>query len=301
MNPFYIITFFFIILILPLHAIEQQEKSYNLFNEGLSSPTTSNTDLSFLALGKNYPGKASVAKFDLPSNQYYFIADDLASFVLNPMKLISYENAFAWAIPVLLYAYDQPLYNFYSREVEPRARYLPLKFNDDFIFKSMQIVHIINGNLNNDEIRTLNYALGEAIVDAYFVSQATKHVFGRARPPAGLGPYSWFNFSLDPEGPYTSFFSTHATVYFSAATVLGKYLKNDLLGDLIGVMAYFSLEHHNHWLSDMLVGYLVGKCIGNYVWEKCSNRDLRDSWWIYPTFIPGEGEFYPAIGAWKFF
>ncbi|MFA5879534.1 MAG: phosphatase PAP2 family protein [Candidatus Margulisiibacteriota bacterium] len=274
----------------------------NLDASSLIDKNLENNQLKFSALevSQNTPASVIVTQ-NLPTSQYYFIADDLFWVVTNPIKFISDQNLYLWAVPAIMFAFDQPLYNFYSKDVEPVAKQWPIKFNDDFIFKSMQVVHLVNSALNNNDIRTVNYALGEAMVDAYFISQTVKHIFGRARPPTGLGPYSWFHFSLNPEGPFTSFFSTHATVYFSASTILGKYFKNEILGDLIGVLAFLSLEGHNHWVSDMVVGYLVGKCIGSYVWEKCSNRDLRDSWWIYPTFMPHEGQFYPAIGAWKFF
>ena len=137
------------------------------------------------------------------------------------------------------------------------------------------------------------------MTDALFIAQGLKHVFGRSRPNLTHdGPYSWGHGGFDIYGPYTSFPSSHATLYFACSTVLGKTLENEWLGDGIGAFAYFSLTGHNHWGSDMWIGYLLGKSIGNYVWDKQLNNNFSHQWFIYPTLTIRDDLYVPAVGVW---
>jgi hypothetical protein len=241
----------------------------------------------------------------------YIIADDLTDFVSHPYQnLISQQDLLLWTIPTLtLFIFDEEITNYYLTDLFPgwkqTAADIPLlaQNRDNLMFESVKALFFWENLYPNTELKKFVYSAGEAMIDSFFVSQSLKHVFGRARPVlANEGPHSWGNLAFDTGGPYTAFPSTHATVYFAFSTILGKSLHNETLGDFLGALNFFVLNgNHNHWMSDMWIGYLLGKSIGNYVWEKKSNQDLSDQWFVYPSFYPGEGNTFPVLCFWKMF
>ena len=247
-------------------------------------------------------------KKDSPFN--YIIVDDLWDFVSAPYKnIFSYHNILIWTVPIIiLLRLDGQLTQFYINEIETRIRYgreqgyIP-PLNDHIIFSALKSLHIYNASyLNDDRLYRFSYSASEAIIDSYFVAQSIKMIAGRARPVlSDKGPYSWFRPTLDPVGPDTSFPSLHATYYFAVSTIIGKSINNEVLGDFIGFVAFFSLAGHNHWISDMWIGYLLGKSIGYYVWYKNKNIDLHDKWWVHLEFRPNVVGPHPSICFTKVF
>lgn len=223
----------------------------------------------------------------------YIIVDDLWAFISAPYKnILSYHSAYVWTLPtIVFFAFDNELTNLYLNNIEPNVRYgvkegyiYPLY--DYMIFSSLKSVHILNSTyLNDNKLYRFTYSVSEAIVDSYFIAQGIKMITGRARPVlSNRDPYSWFNPSLDPLGTNTSFPSLHATYFFAVSTIIGKYLDNEIFGDVIGIVAFLSIPGANHWLTDIWIGYLLGKSIGYYVWHKNKNTDLRDKWWVHLEF-----------------
>ncbi len=158
----------------------------------------------------------------------------------------------------------------------------------------------MNANWQNKQVSQLTYLGARALLTSHFISQGLKHVVGRERPTHTDNPHNWFNYSdLDPFGPYSSFPSSHATWYFSFTTVAGKVYNRPVLADVVGVGLYFCLPNHNHWSSDMWMGYLLGKAIGNYTWRMGKDQDLEKQWFIYPFKVPNSN--YTGIGASKRF
>lgn len=255
----------------------------------------------FILLTSKFVVAQEVIKSPLCPSSNFMIADDLVTFVTTPNSLLKYHTLTMWTMPTLVFlAVDGPLTKSYEKDFKYTfANMIPV--SDQLIFDTLKGLYVMNTVWKNDDLNLFLYAEGEAILDAYFVSQSLKHVFGRQRPLNNDNPYNWGHIAFQPNGRYTSFPSTHSTVYFAASTVLGKSLKNELLGDFIGLIAFFSLTEHYHWASDIWVGYLLGKSIGNFVWDRKSKEDLRDQWWVYPTFYPNEGTYYPVIGVLRYF
>ncbi|MBT3261041.1 hypothetical protein HOC37_06095 [bacterium] len=263
--------------------------------------------------------------FDLKifSEKQYFVGNDLGDFIENPESLWGKESWFMWTIPTLvMFVYDRPLTQYYVDNLAPEwqsiaHRNWPLNFNrDDLLFEVNKYLFIYE-NLNpNPGLKRYVFCTSEALIDAFFVSQSLKHVFGRQRP-SGLArggnpgrdythitadPHNWFNFNFTPDGEFTSMPSTHGTVYFAHSTILGKAIDNELLGDVFGFLNYYIMPgNHMHWASDMWIGYVLGKAIGKYVWDRYEGEDLSDKWFVYPSFYPGEGRYYPVIAFWKMF
>ncbi len=208
----------------------------------------------------------------------------------------------------ILLGLDEKLTHFYINEIETAVRngreegYI-IRLDDRLIFSCLKNLYILNAfYLDNDKLYRFTYTASEAIVDSYFVAQSIKMITGRARPVlSDEGPNSWFHPTLDPFGKDTSFPSLHATYFFSLSTIIGKSIDNEILGDVIGFLSFFSVTGHNHWISDIWVGYLLGKSIGNYVWYKNRYVDLRDKWWVHLTFRPDFVTPHPTICVLKFF
>ncbi len=136
----------------------------------------------------------------------------------------------------------------------------------------------------------------KAIATSYLVSHLVlKSVFARKRPynpldgpypPEGLpdgfttnnwdfGNYSWPSLSSSREG--SSFPSFHFTMYFALARVLHRTWGNPWVAYgilLAGLLPDFDL--HNHWVSDMFMGAVIGTVIGEVIYKNFEKRVFGD-------------------------
>lgn len=121
----------------------------------------------------------------------------------------------------------------------------------------------------------------KAITYSYIITQVVlKTLFARQRPDLTLSnvndplerefsrnPYDFFNFHpirLKGGGYGTSFPSFHATAYFAVAKVLAMEFKNYWIPYTAVSIVFFSdLKAHQHWVSDMVAGGLLGTLIGH--------------------------------------
>ncbi len=226
------------------------------------------------------------------AEEQYWVANDLTKIVTSPGEsLFKYHSPWAWVgVTSLLFIVDQPVTHFYLKDIEPRVKQAQIEkvINDRNLFNFVYLLRQLNIDLQDDQLTQLSYLGGQALINSHFVAQSLKHVFGRARPVlTDSGPHDWGHLETDLFGPYTAFPSSHATWYFSFFTIAGKVYGNELGADLLGAAAYFSIVNHNHWSSDMWMGYLLGKAIGNYVWETGRNKPLAEQWFVFPVAMPG--------------
>ncbi|MEK6556978.1 MAG: phosphatase PAP2 family protein [Candidatus Margulisiibacteriota bacterium] len=224
----------------------------------------------------------------------YTLLNDLTDFAVSPSVLLRQHPLWLWTVPtVLMMANDQSLTDAYQNNIDKRIA--PL-MTDHVLYDIPQVLFVLNMILEDTELRHLVYCLGETLTDSLFVAQGLKHVVGRSRPYLTQdGPYSWGHGGTEIFGPYTSFPSSHATIYSSFFSTMGKYFKNELLWDGVGVATFVSLSGHNHWISDMWFGYLLGKAISGYVWDKNSGKNLEQNWWIYPSLSRTPNDDLPMI------
>lgn len=247
----------------------------------------------------------STAASSFPSQ--YHIMDDLKDFGFTPTTLTKQVPWYLWLGPtLLLYAYDKPLTDAYQQNVDAALRQNFHAVNGPFhmdhnIYWGLSALYVMNDYYKNERLRQLTYLGGEAMIDGWFVSQTLKFIIGRARPTSGESHLNWGRFDLRLFGPYSSMPSGHATVYFAFSTILGKVYEREWLGDLAGFTYYFLEVGHNHWMSDIWVGYLLGKAIGNYVWEKRVKNGDFGGWMIYPTFRNTSEGGFPYVSFWKIF
>lgn len=231
----------------------------------------------------------------------FFIFNDVYDLARQPFKLFEQHSPLFWAGTIgALFLVDEPLTDFYLDEVEPFFEQLniyPL-LRDKNIFSTLYMINTLSYQ-QDYLLYKATYLSCHALINATFIAQGLKHVFGRARPVlADEGAYSWFNMDFDIFGKYTSFPSSHSTLYFTLFSTFGKVYQNEPLFDLLGLGTFLIMVGHNHWISDMWTGYLLGKAISHYVVENYNHPNPYDDWFFYPTVVPGSNLF--AFGARKF-
>ena len=157
------------------------------------------------------------------------------------------------------------------------------------------------GVVANDERAQVAALLsGKALTYSYLTSHILlKAGFGRMRPEPDLvnftvptgdystSPFDFFkanSFNLRSTTLGTAMPSFHFTAYFSMARVYSGVYDNYLIPyTLAGALALQSAEDHNHWVSDMVAGALIGTGIGNVV---LSNYEDRKRGGLQGTFVP---------------
>ena len=136
--------------------------------------------------------------------------------------------------------------------------------------------------LNNKKGQTVAVNSFKSVAYSYVISHLLlKSVFARNRPQrplnddtSGLAPWTKDNwdfgnfhpvyFEAQVEG--TAFPSFHATFYFSVAKVFQMEYNNYWIPYTIATGVFLAdIKSHNHWVSDLLVGGLIGTIIGRAV------------------------------------
>lgn len=142
---------------------------------------------------------------------------------------------------------------------------------------------LITGNDRMQEASTL---ATKAIIESYVVSHLVlKTAFARHRPARPLGnqsetdrdsqypfvhsPLDWFNFHrpfFHSDAYGTGFPSFHATMYFSIASTMSRVYGNRWLpySLCVGALLY-DIRGHNHWVSELVMGAVIGEFIGKVV------------------------------------
>ena len=163
---------------------------------------------------------------------------------------------------------------------EGRA-YTWLKGNDAYM--SYPIIGLYLGSLitNNEKGQFASANAVKAIAYSTLVSQlALKTIFGRNRPNRPLDAANiqepWTNDNLDffnsreftvysaPEA--SAFPSLHATAFFAIAKVFQMEYDNYWIPyGFMSAIFLADVKGHNHWVSDMVVGGILGTLIGRSI------------------------------------
>lgn len=175
------------------------------------------------------------------------------------------------------------------------------------------IIGLYLGSLftNNEKGQFVGANAFKAVAYSTLITQVTlKTVFGRNRPESPLNtitkgdPFTSNNWDFfngrsntiiysDPKG--TGLPSMHVTTYFALAKVLQMEFDNYWIPySLMSVVFFSGVTGHQHWISDMVVGGIVGTLIGRSIvrssWkargilEKSKNRQLSLNY--IPQFSP---------------
>lgn len=142
------------------------------------------------------------------------------------------------------------------------------------------------------------FMIGASLAQS-IVTESVKRTFGRARPTADEGPYSFFN-----DGK-KSFFSGHSAEAFTIATVISEMYKEDypivpwVAYGVASVTAYARMHDKAHWASDVIIGAVAGHLITKLALNAMNgNKEGRGGFEIYPGIDPNTGTFM-VYAEWK--
>ncbi|KQC00223.1 phosphatase PAP2 family protein [Pedobacter sp. Hv1] len=220
---------------------------------------------------------------------------------------------------------DKITTKFLHEHIEPNVNYslpnISLVKNTDWLsgndaYMSYPIIGLYLGSLitNNEKGQYVALNAFKAVTHSIIISQLTlKTIFGRNRPNRPLNttaqnvkPWTTDNFDFfnkrdaylfsDIEG--SSFPSLHATAYFAIAKVFQMEYDNYWIPyGLMSIVFLADVKGHNHWVSDMAVGGIIGTIIGRSIvkssWKirygtperKKKNYSIN----FMPQFSPGMG------------
>lgn len=142
----------------------------------------------------------------------------------------------------------------------------------------------------NNKLKKAGLFMISSSLATSIVALAVKNTFGRERPRANKGPYSFFH----PGG--MSFYSGHTTEAFTLATVISELFKEDypvvpyVTYGVAAITAYARMHDNAHWASDVIVGAVAGHLITKLAMNVMnSNKDERNGVNIYPGTDPLTG------------
>jgi membrane-associated phospholipid phosphatase len=131
--------------------------------------------------------------------------------------------------------------------------------------------YIIGRHTNNSRARETGLLAGEAVIDGLIVSSALKVGTQRARPDADRERSEFFDGG-------SSFPSGHSVQAWAAATVIANeyHDRRKVQIAAYGVASAVSLARFTggkHYISDVLIGSLLGYGIGQYVYHTHHQRE----------------------------
>ncbi|MCB1338399.1 MAG: phosphatase PAP2 family protein [Maritimibacter sp.] len=142
---------------------------------------------------------------------------------------------------------------------------------------------------NDERAQVAALLATKAVAYSYLTSHLIlKTAFGRVRPvqdldghtgPTGdytTSPFEFFRSTgvhFDTHPYATGMPSFHFTMYFSTARVYSGVYDNYVIPyGIAAALALQSAEGHNHWVSDMVAGALIGTGIGNVILSNYEDR-----------------------------
>lgn len=128
-------------------------------------------------------------------------------------------------------------------------------------------VYLTGLAISNEKVRRTGLKAVEAFIFSGAITGVTKVVLGRARPymEKGNGFFTPFTFNND----YNSLPSGHTTVSFAVMTVFANSIDNfwwkTACYSTAGLVGMARIYHDQHWLSDVLLGAVIGYWVGDFV------------------------------------
>jgi len=225
----------------------------------------------------------------------------------NPLQTLGYLGAVG-----ALVAVDKETTVFYQQSIEnpldlyslPTVVYdSPLTHGADSWLVFGTLAHYLGGFALGDEKSQVTSLLAmKSIGYSYAVSHVLlKSITGRNRPKDDLsdckseGSSKWdscdpFDFGNSREEYFkshqkaTAMPSFHVTMYFSLAKVYQEMYDNYLIPYSMLALIYASdIKGHQHWVSDMVAGGIVGTFIGNQVVSSYRDKDDSNGFSVVPV------------------
>ncbi len=215
----------------------------------------------------------------------------------------------------LLVLLDKPLTTFYQKNIESplsgfRVSDPPKIFpkvigsgTDGWLLLGISGTYLGGLVAGDVHAQKTGIAAAKATAYSYVISHLLlKTLTGRSRPNPALGvspptapytdnPYDWGNFhgvSVNQAQRGTSFPSFHFTAFFAAAKVYQESYDNYLVPySLLTVGLVSNIKGHQHWVSDMAAGALIGTLIGSSVSKDYFGE--KSNFKLQPTLSQGGG------------
>lgn len=104
-----------------------------------------------------------------------------------------------------------------------------------------------------------------------------KEIAHRSRPYTGQGAYSWHGPFSNAGNDNQSFFSGHASLAYSTATMIFLHSKKKWW---VGLLSYTAatgvaisrMQKQAHWASDVVLGSVIGSAVATFVYKQQEKR-----------------------------
>lgn len=248
--------------------------------------------------------KQKLGRFEIIKTAVVTLDEDAKAIVNRPLKN---PNLVANGVKLFaLVTTDYQTTNLFQKHVEPLDVYtqqlvsFPSLFPrvpvvrswtagvDGYMYSGVTAMYLAGFALGNEKMQEAGVLTTKAIIESYVVSHLIlKTVFARNRPMRPLGdvseldrdsqypfvsnPLDFFNFhpvyfNSNPYG--TGFPSYHATMYFAFASTMARVYDNKWIPYSLATFALVhNIRGHNHWVSELVAGAVIGNFIGKVVYE----------------------------------
>ena len=164
---------------------------------------------------------------------------------------------------------------------------------DGWMYTGVTAMYAAGVLTGHEKMQEAGILTTKAVVESYVVSHIIlKTLVARHRPARPLGDYSqtdrdsqypfvhspldFFNFHvpyLHSDAYGTGFPSYHATMFFAFASVNAKVFDNKWIPYGLATTALlYDIRGHNHWVSELVAGAVIGEFIGKVVCENYYER-----------------------------
>jgi hypothetical protein len=182
------------------------------------------------------------------------------------------------------------------------------QFSDAGLYSMLGVsggMYVWGHAVKDDHLRETGFLSGEAAIDAFVDSTMIGYAAGRSRPFTGNGKGGFFNGG-------SSFPSDHAAISFAIASVIA----HEYPGPLTQIFSYGAasaisaarVEGHQHFISDVAVGGLMGWYLGRQVYRARSEAAeiSPKNWGVFVRNEDDEieqgaremGSTYVPVGSW---
>ncbi|MDA9781602.1 phosphatase PAP2 family protein [Schleiferiaceae bacterium] len=163
---------------------------------------------------------------------------------------------------------------------------------DGWMYTGVTAMYAAGVLTGHEKMQEAGILTTKAVVESYIVSHIVlKTLVARHRPARPLGgvgsdrdsqypfvqsPLDFFNFHvpyLHSDAYGTGFPSYHATMFFAFASVNAKVFDNKWIPYGLATTALlYDIRGHNHWVSELVAGAVIGEFIGKVVYENYHER-----------------------------
>ncbi len=159
---------------------------------------------------------------------------------------------------------------------------------DGYMYTGVMAMYATGVLSGNEKLQEAGALTTKAILESYVVSHIVLKTFiARHRPARPVGnslqgdrdsqypfvsnPLDFFNFHpiyLHSDAYGTGFPSFHATMFFAFASVNSKVFNDSWVPYALASTALlYDIRGHNHWVSELVAGAVIGEFIGRVVYE----------------------------------